>query len=137
LRIGRKTRRISPAQRRALRIRDGGCRFPGCARRRHLQAHHVRHWLHGGRTDLDNLVLLCRTHHMLLHEAGFAVEAGADARTPWTFRRPDGRIVPAAPPLAPGPALPVTAPDTVVPLGRGAGFSLADSVGVLCRAVRA
>ncbi|MBM9466888.1 HNH endonuclease signature motif containing protein [Nakamurella leprariae] len=141
LRIGRRTRKISPAQRRALRIRDGGCRFPGCARRRHLQAHHVRHWLHGGRTDLDNLVLLCRTHHMLLHEAGFAVELAPDPapdlRQHWRFRRPDGQIVLAAPALASGPDLPVIASDAVVPIGRGAGFSLADSVGVLCRAVPA
>ena len=57
--VGRRTRTISPALRRALAARDGHCRFPGCQARR-ADAHHVRHWAHGGATALDNLVLLCR-----------------------------------------------------------------------------
>ncbi|MCY4599801.1 MAG: DUF222 domain-containing protein [Acidobacteria bacterium] len=57
--VGRRTRTISPALRRALAARDGQCRFPGCRNRR-CDAHHVRHWADGGATALDNLVLLCR-----------------------------------------------------------------------------
>ena len=57
--VGRKSRTISPALRRALAARDRQCRFPGCQARR-CDAHHIRHWAHGGATALDNLVLLCR-----------------------------------------------------------------------------
>ncbi len=71
LSIGRKTRSIPPAMRRALRIRDGGCRFPGCTNDRFVDGHHIQHWADGGETSLDNLVLLCRRHHHLVHEGGF------------------------------------------------------------------
>ncbi|MCY3843357.1 MAG: DUF222 domain-containing protein, partial [Acidobacteria bacterium] len=57
--VGRRTRTVSPALRRALAARDGQCRFPGCEARR-CDAHHMRHWAHGGETALANLVLLCR-----------------------------------------------------------------------------
>jgi len=69
LEVGRATRVVSPSQRTALAVRDGGCRFPGCARPpAWCEAHHRRHWLHGGPTDLNNLVLLCRAHHRAVHE---------------------------------------------------------------------
>lgn len=73
--VGRATRRIPAAMNRALWARDGGCRFPGCTerRRRHVQGHHIRFWSRGGRTALDNLVLLCGYHHRQVHQAGFAV----------------------------------------------------------------
>jgi hypothetical protein len=58
--VGRKTRSIPPAIRRALRARDGGCRFPGCTNRRFVDGHHIRHWAAGGETSLANLVLLYR-----------------------------------------------------------------------------
>jgi len=74
LSIGRKTRSIPPAMRRALRLRDGGCRFPGCTNDRFVDGHHIQHWADGGETSLDNLVLLCRRHHHLVHEGGFACE---------------------------------------------------------------
>jgi hypothetical protein len=71
LEVGRATRVVSPAQRTALVVRDGGCRFPGCDRPpAWCEAHHVRHWLHGGPTDLGNLVLLCCAHHRAVHEGG-------------------------------------------------------------------
>jgi hypothetical protein len=57
--VGRRTRTIPPALRRALEARDRGCRFPGCSVR-HSQGHHIQHWVNGGPTRLDNLVLLCR-----------------------------------------------------------------------------
>ena len=78
LSIGRKTRSIPPAMRRALRIRDGGCRFPGCTNDRFVDGHHIQHWADGGETSLDNLVLLCRRHHHLVHEGGFTCEKTSD-----------------------------------------------------------
>lgn len=93
--LGRSRRLASPAQIAALTARDsadgGGCRFPGCGRRRWLHAHHVRHWLHGGRTDVDNLVLICGYHHRLVHEHGYRIRLRDGGG--WEFRRPDGRPV--------------------------------------------
>ena len=57
--------------RRALKARDHGCRFPGCSNHRFCDGHHIVHWQNGGETRLDNLVLLCRHHHRLVHEGGF------------------------------------------------------------------
>jgi len=95
LSVGRRTRSVPPALRRALRSRDPICRFPGCDRRRFLHAHHVDHWANGGRTDLSNLVHLCSHHHRLVHEGGYRIERGT--RGALSFRRPDGLAVPAAP----------------------------------------
>jgi hypothetical protein len=74
-----------------LQSRDGGCRFPGCSHHRFVDAHHIRHWADGGDTSIDNLVLLCRHHHRLVHEHGFGVERIADSRI--RFSRPDGRVI--------------------------------------------
>jgi Domain of unknown function (DUF222)/HNH endonuclease len=70
LAVGRRRRRATRAQRRALLRRDGGCARPGCPERRpeRLHAHHMRHWLFGGATDMANLVLLCDVDHGLVHE---------------------------------------------------------------------
>ena len=87
--VGRKTRSIPPAIRRALNARDPGCCFPGCTYQRFLDAHHVEHWADGGETKLSNLVTLCRRHHRLVHEGGIVVvprEPGG-----WRFLKPDGR----------------------------------------------
>jgi hypothetical protein len=71
LEVGRATRVVSAAQRTALAVRDGGCRYPDCDRPvAWCDAHHLRHWLHGGPTDLANLELLCRSHHRAVHEGG-------------------------------------------------------------------
>ncbi|WP_426999418.1 HNH endonuclease [Ornithinimicrobium sp. Y1694] len=67
LAYGRKKRRFSPAQLKALQLRDGGCRTPGCQRTRFLHAHHVVYWSHGGPTDLDNAILLCSGCHRSVH----------------------------------------------------------------------
>jgi hypothetical protein len=90
LSVGRKTRSIPPALRRALASRDRGCRFPGCTNHRTVDAHHIEHWANGGATSLDNLVELCRHHHRLLHEGGYTV---ARAGASFVFRRPDGRQI--------------------------------------------
>jgi hypothetical protein len=104
--VGRRTRTISPALRRALLHRDRGCRFPGCGRRI-VQGHHLRHWARGGPTTLQNLTLLCRSHHRAVHEEGFQV--GRDAEGGLEFRRPDGRRIPEAPPPVTVPADPIEA----------------------------
>jgi hypothetical protein len=77
--VGRKTRTIPPAIRRALQARDGRCQFPGCIARR-CYAHHLVHWAHGGSTGIDNLTLLCRRHHRLIHEGGIGIRRDADGR---------------------------------------------------------
>jgi len=95
LNIGRKTRSIPPAIRRALKRRDGGCRFPGCSCTRFVDAHHIQHWADGGETSMDNLVLLCRRHHRLVHEEGFGVQAERSGVINFTL--PDGKIIPPGP----------------------------------------
>lgn len=91
LTIGRRTRSISPALRRALMSRDRGCRFPGCPATHRLHGHHVRHWAEGGETGLDNLVLLCPVHHRLVHEGGFDVRRLDDGVL--RFTAPNGNPV--------------------------------------------
>ena len=78
LSIGRRSRTIPPAMRRALRFRDKGCRFPGCTNTRFIDGHHIKHWADGGETSMDNLVQLCRHHHRLVHEGGFDCERRRD-----------------------------------------------------------
>ena len=89
--VGRKTRSLPPALSRALRARDGGCRFPGCDRTRFTEGHHVKHWANGGETKLGNLVTLCGFHHRLVHEGGFGLKVTDDGV--FVFTRPDGRRV--------------------------------------------
>jgi hypothetical protein len=94
LRVGRKTRTISPAVRRALSARDHGCRFPGCENHRFVDAHHIRHWARGGQTTVDNLVLLCRRHHRLVHEGGYAIDDRMRFYDPWGRHIPPVRRPP-------------------------------------------
>lgn len=94
--IGRKTRSIPSAIKRALRIRDQGCQFPGCTTdHRFCDGHHVQPWIQGGSTSLGNLVLLCRRHHRLVHEGGYMVEASHWGK--FIFHRPDGRELESSP----------------------------------------
>jgi hypothetical protein len=95
--VGRQTRTVPTAIRRALTTRDRRCRFPGCTARR-CDAHHLIPWADGGHTSLDNLVLLCRRHHTLVHEGGFGVTRDRSGEA--VFVRPDGRRIDASPPLA-------------------------------------
>ena len=96
LNIGRRARSIPPAIRRALMLRDRGCAFPGCTHTAFLHGHHIEHWLHGGETSLDNLVMLCTFHHHLVHEGGWTVSAGVEGA--FAFHSPAGRLVAPEPP---------------------------------------
>ena len=132
--VGRRTRTIPPALRRALAARDRRCRFPGCTARR-CDAHHVRHWAHGGATRLDNLVQLCRRHHRAVHEGGLRVtldDAGAVR-----FTQADGRPLPEVPeaPRWTGAALaPVDARlETTAPRWDGETLDLDWAIDVLWR----
>jgi hypothetical protein len=89
--VGRKTRVISPALRRAVKRRDPHCRWPGCTHSRHWEGHHCRHWADGGPTNLANVVNVCRYHHRLLHEGGYFVAKDGDD---FVFCRPDGSLIP-------------------------------------------
>jgi hypothetical protein len=89
LSVGRKTRTISSPLRRFLKARDNGCRFPGCTNTRHVDAHHIKHWAHGGETKPSNLVSLCSFHHRRVHEGGIEVQMLDDGAV--RFIRRDGR----------------------------------------------
>jgi len=94
LNIGRKTRTVPPAMRRALKIRDQGCRFPGCTQTRYVDAHHVQHWCDGGETSLNNLITLCRFHHRMLHQEGYEIVKKTNGD--FIFRQPEGEVMPRA-----------------------------------------
>jgi hypothetical protein len=88
--VGRATRTVSAPTMRALRVRDNGCRFPGCDRQVNWSnPHHIEFWARGGSGNLPNLVLLCFFHHRLVHEGGWQViKVGREFR----FKPPD-RVV--------------------------------------------
>jgi uncharacterized protein DUF222/HNH endonuclease len=97
--VGRSKRVVSGPARRALNARDRTCRWPGCDRTASwTAAHHVVHWIHGGTTDLDNLVLLCHRHHWMVHEGDWQL-----------VRSDDGRMLAIPPTITFGP--PARAPD--------------------------
>lgn len=86
---GRAQRLVSPGQRHALAIRDRGCVFPGCDRPPSwCDAHHLAFWSRGGRSDLENLVLVCGAHHKAVHDRGWCLS-----------RAPDGTIRAEPPPI--------------------------------------
>jgi hypothetical protein len=88
LNVGRKTRSIPPALRRALKARDRGCRFPGCPNTRYVDGHHIHHWAKGGETKLSNLVQLCRFHHRQVHEGNVIIQQLDDGAL--RFVKPNG-----------------------------------------------
>jgi hypothetical protein len=98
--LGRRRRRPNATLRRAARERDKcRCRFPGCESRR-VDLHHIQYWSNGGRTTLDNLVSLCKYHHMLVHDRGYLIATARDGTFP--FYRSDGTMIPVSPPLPSG-----------------------------------
>lgn len=112
---GRKQRVVSPSMRRALQVRDGCCRFPGCTNRRWVDAHHIIPWSRGGPTTKANLILLCTTHHRLVHELGYQIDG--DAKAP-VFLRPDGSPILTPTPTLPRNRLPPTRPPRAPYSGR-------------------
>jgi hypothetical protein len=104
--VGRRRRTIPTALRRALRLRDRGCVYPGCENKR-VDGHHVTPWSRGGATELSNLASLCRSHHRYVHELGFRVEPRGDGR--FAFYAPAGWEVKPTPPVRPLAADPVAA----------------------------
>jgi hypothetical protein len=73
--VGREQRAFTTTQRKALAVRDGGCRLPGCGvAASYCEAHHIDHWFEDrGRTDIDRGILLCRFHHLLLHNNRYKI----------------------------------------------------------------
>lgn len=72
--VGRSSRLFTRRQRVALAARDGGCRFEGCDRPPSwTEAHHIEWWSRGGATSIDNGILLCRHHHLLVHDHGWNI----------------------------------------------------------------
>jgi hypothetical protein len=85
--VGRAERTIKGPKRRALNARDGHCRWLGCERpASRCDGHHFVHWIHGGGSDLDKMILLCARHHWKVHEGGWQL-----------VKTDDGRILPVAP----------------------------------------
>src|SRR5580700_3026052 len=79
--VGRSKRVVSEPGRRALTARDGHCTWRDCDRpASRSAAHHLVHWIHGGTSDLDNLVLLCHRHHWMVHEGGWQIVRSDDGR---------------------------------------------------------
>jgi hypothetical protein len=79
--VGRATRTIPPALRRAVVARDRTCVAPGCDRLpEHCDVHHVIFWEHGGETTLENTVLLCRHHHRSVHLRDWRVVVDTSGR---------------------------------------------------------
>jgi hypothetical protein len=88
--VGRSKPKIHGSLRKALWLRDKHCQWPGCERPASwCDGHHVWHWIHGGPTDLDNLTLLCKRHHRLVHEGGWQL-----------VRTESGQVLPIAPTLS-------------------------------------
>jgi hypothetical protein len=94
--LGRATRLVPPALRKHVALRDGGCRYPGCPRpAAYCEAHHAVYWRHGGTTSADNLVLLCRYHHHLVHDRHHDLKLQPDGHVKVTT--PTGRVLTSRP----------------------------------------
>jgi hypothetical protein len=96
VRFGRMRREPSAAMLRQVRYRDRECVFPGCGTTAFTEVHHVTFWSAGGRTDLDNLALICSFHHRLVHELGWQLTRSRQGQVRWF--RPDGTRYRAGPP---------------------------------------
>jgi len=111
--LGRTRRLVPKTLLAALHFRDNHqCQFPGCTHTRWLHAHHIRHWLHGGATNIDNLVTLCEFHHRLVHDHRFQIRGRG---THLRFIAPNGQTIPVTGPPTEGTSL------TLVELSRQYG----------------
>ena len=88
---GRAKRFPTGAQRREVIRRDRRCRFPGCANATFAAVHHVKPWDSGGRTDLENLVLVCKKHHGIVHRKGWSMTGNPNEEL--TIVGPTGRVM--------------------------------------------
>ncbi len=105
--VGRALRVVPTRTRVVVEDRDGGCRVPGCDRRRRVEVHHIRHWEDGGPTDTANLVALCPRHHRLHHRGGLGIAGDADDADGLVFTDARGRrLATCGRPAPPGPDLP-------------------------------
>jgi hypothetical protein len=133
--VGRVHRVLSPRLRLALQARDQGCRFPGCSvPPARAEGHHIKHWAHGGRTDMDNLVSLCRFHHRRHHDGAFEIRVVSGE--PIRFELSDGTVLKPfvampSPGLTPNPQI---AADAAVALGGGEPFDREHAVSVIANA---
>jgi hypothetical protein len=134
--IGRSRRTVTDRQFRALLARDRHCAHPGCRSKAGLEAHHVKRWIDGGRTELTNLVLLCERHHHALHDGAFEITSLGRQR--FRFQRNDGRVLlervdPAAVevPHDPWTDPPVIPDDAATPRWRGERLDRPWAIGVL------
>jgi hypothetical protein len=92
---GRAQRFPTAAQRREVFRRDRHCRFPGCTNATFTNVHHIVPWKAGGRTDLENLVLMCQHHHYRLHSSGWSMRGNANEEL--TLIAPSGRVLTSRP----------------------------------------
>ena len=90
--IGRRRRTIPGWLRRLVHQRDAGCQFPGCCNTKWTDVHHIIHWAAGGRTDLANLIRLCRFHHTSVHRLGIGIGQSLTDRS-WVFATADGHVI--------------------------------------------
>lgn len=131
--VGRASRIISPRLRLALQARDRGCRYPGCGvPANRTEGHHIRHWLDFGRTDLENLVSLCRFHHRRHHVGKFVIRALDDGAL--VFERTDGTAIVVADPVVAQEPVAAPAwirPETPVAAAHGAPCNFPYAVSVL------
>jgi len=98
LNVGWRYRTATPGQRTALAVRDRHCQAPGCDRPpARCDAHHVLGWYHGGRTDLSNLVLLCRRHHRAVHQGVWSIVDAGNGRFAFELNRGTAGSNPAPP----------------------------------------
>lgn len=129
--VSAASRTIPAPLRRALLARDNGCcTMPGCneTRQSRLHAHHVWHWADGGPTVLDNLTMLCRTHHRAIHHDGYTITASNGT---FTFADPDGQQIPPVNTEHSPPAVLSNIDPASIPSWDGTPFSLEYVVSVL------
>ena len=104
LNVGRKTRTVGTALKRALNMRDETCRFPGCCANKYVDFHHIQHWADGGETEPDNLIKLCRFHHDQLHKGHYTIALQQTEKNhgqKWLFTTANGEV------MEPNPTLPM------------------------------